>query len=136
PTAIAAFAVLVVGLASAAAGDGPVATTPTTAEPPAAEVVGSPTPSPAPCACSVLIVYADTHGPPDQLQSALWAEPGISSVTLFDGNAATPTLTQLQGYDIVVPYSNSPFANATTLGNNLADYVDGGGVVVQMGFCF
>jgi hypothetical protein len=28
------------------------------------------------------------------------------------------------------------FNNATTLGNNLADYVDGGGLVVQLGFSF
>ena len=30
--------------------------------------------------------------------------------------------------------SNFPFLDADTLGNNLADYVDGGGVVVQYGF--
>src|SRR5262249_17462278 len=46
----------------------------------------------------------------------------------------TPTLAQLQAYQIVVPYSNFPFADDTTLGNNLADYVDAGGVVVQYGF--
>ena len=43
---------------------------------------------------------------------------------------------ELQAYDGVVPFSNSPFADADTLGNNLADYVDGGGVVVQTGFSF
>ena len=48
--------------------------------------------------------------------------------------AGTPTLAQLQAYQIVVPYSNFPFFDADTLGNNLADYVDGGGVVVQYGF--
>ena len=37
-------------------------------------------------------------------------------------------------YEIVVPYSNFPFLDGDTLGNNLADYVDGGGVVVQYGF--
>ena len=39
----------------------------------------------------------------------------------------------------MVPLSNiasSGFQDATTLGNNLADYVDGGGVVVQHGFTF
>jgi hypothetical protein len=33
-----------------------------------------------------------------------------------------------------VPFSNSPFLDGVTLGNNLADYVDGGGIVVQYGF--
>ena len=33
----------------------------------------------------------------------------------------------------MAPYSNFPFLDAATLGNNLADYVDGGGVVVQYG---
>ena len=47
---------------------------------------------------------------------------------------ARPPWAQLQQYEIVVPYSNSPFLDADTLGNNLADYVDGGGVVVQYGF--
>src|SRR5207237_1020749 len=41
-----------------------------------------------------------------------------------------PTLAQLQAYQIVVPYLNFPFADATAMGNVLADYIDGGGVVV------
>jgi hypothetical protein len=81
----------------------------------------------------VLIVYADTAAP-TQLQSEILAEPGVAAVDLFDAQAGTPTLGQLQQYQIVVPYSNFPFLDADTLGNNLADYVDGGGVVVQYGF--
>ena len=56
------------------------------------------------------------------------------TVDLFDATSGTPTLAQLQQYQIVVPFSNSPFLDADTLGNNLADYVDGGGIVVQYGF--
>ena len=78
----------------------------------------------------MLIVYSD-DGPPTQLQSEILAEPNVTAVDLFDGQAGTPTLAQLQAYQIVVPYSNFPFFDADTLGNNLADYVDGGGVVVQ-----
>ena len=69
--------------------------------------------------------------------SASVADPGrtgVTAVDLFDAQAGTPTLAQLQQYQIVVPYSNFPFLDADTLGNNLADYVDGGGVVVQYGF--
>jgi Dockerin type I domain/Kelch motif len=85
------------------------------------------------CQFKVLIVYADTAAP-TQLQMEIQAESGVTAVDLFDAQAGTPTLAQLQQYDIVVPYSNFPFADATTLGNNLADYVDGGGIVVQYGF--
>jgi hypothetical protein len=91
------------------------------------------------CLCEgarVGIAYADTGGAPSQLRAALLAEPGITSVDLFNANTGTLTVAQLQDYDIIVPFSNSGFNNATTLGNNLADYVDGGGLVVQLGFSF
>jgi N-acetylneuraminic acid mutarotase len=88
------------------------------------------------CPLNVLIVYADSTGAPTQLQSEVLAESGVTAVDLFDGAAGTPTLAQLQAYKIVVPFSNTPFSDATTLGNNLADYVDGGGIVVQHGFSF
>jgi hypothetical protein len=91
------------------------------------------TPTPTPCHFQVLIVYAD-NGLPTQLQSEILAEPNVTAVDLFDGGFGTPTLAQLQQYNIVVPYSNNPFQDADTLGNNLADYVDGSGIVVQYGF--
>jgi hypothetical protein len=83
----------------------------------------------------VLIVYADT-GVPTQLQSEILAEPDVVSCDLFDAQTGTPDLSLLQQYEIVVPFSNFPFADPTTLGNNLADYVDGDGIVVQYGFAF
>src|SRR5262245_33726148 len=104
---------------------------------PATGSVSTPAP-PAPfCgAHRVLIAYADRSGAPAPPRTAILAEPGVAAVDFFNANAGTPTLTQLRQYDIVVPYSNSTFADATTLGNNLADYVDAGGVVVQNGFSF
>ena len=60
----------------------------------------------------------------------------FSAVDLFDARVGTPTLAQLQQYDIVMPFSNGPFADDITLGDNLADYVDGGGVVVQCAMSF
>ena len=101
---------------------------------------GTPTPTPTPtatpggCQFHVVIVYADTDGLPTQLQSEIQAEPNVVAVDLFDATVGTPTLGQLQQYEIVVPFSNSPFLDGDTLGNNLADYVDGGGIVVQHGF--
>jgi N-acetylneuraminic acid mutarotase len=103
---------------------------------------GTPTPTPTPtptgtpggCQFHVLIVYADSDGTPSQLQSQIQAQPNVVAVDLFDATSGTPTLAQLQAYQIVVPFSNSPFLDGVTLGNNLADYVDGGGIVVQYGF--
>jgi hypothetical protein len=56
------------------------------------------------------------------------AKPRV--VDNFDATAGTPTLAQLLQYQIVVPFSNCGYADGTTLGNNLADYLDAGGVVI------
>jgi hypothetical protein len=93
----------------------------------------TPTPIPGPCQFQVLIVFADA-GPPIQFQTEIQAEPNVTAVDLFDASASTPTLDQLQQYDIVVPFGDTMFFNSRELGNNLADYVDGGGIVVQYGF--
>ena len=108
--------------------------TPTASPTPTATATATGTPGG--CQFHVLIVYADSDGPPTQLQSEIQAEPNVVAVDLFDATAGTPTLAQLQQYQIVVPLGNSPFLDGDTLGNNLADYVDGGGIVVQYGFSF
>jgi hypothetical protein len=84
----------------------------------------------------VLIAYADGNGLPTQLQTQLLSEPGIMAADIFNAGVITPSLILLQQYDIVVPFSISPFADGATLGNNLADYVDGGGIVIQHGISF
>jgi hypothetical protein len=95
----------------------------------------TPTPTPTcPPTFRVLIVYSDSAGLPTGLQNQILAEPDVTGVDLFNAASGTPTLAQLQAYDIVVPYSSSNFSNSTAIGDNLADYVDGGGVVVQYGF--
>jgi hypothetical protein len=88
------------------------------------------------CQFHVLIVYADSIGLPTQLEAEILAEPSVIGVDLFDASIGTPTVAELQQYDIIVPFSNDAFLDADTLGNNLADYVDGGGIVVQYGFSF
>ncbi len=116
----------IVEVSDCGAGGGTPTPTPT--------ATSTPTGTPGPCSFRVLIVYADSEGPPTQLQSEVQAEPNVVAVDLFDAAVGTPTLAQLQQYNIVVPFSNSPFLDGDTLGNNLADYVDGGGIVVQYGF--
>ena len=77
----------------------------------------------------MLLVYADSI-PPDILTTRLLADPDVTAVDQFDARADTPTLSELQQYDIVYAFSNDPYADGASLGNNLADYQDGGGVVV------
>jgi len=111
----------------------PVSHTPTSASGPLGVTTPTPTPTPGPCQFQVLIVFADAV-PPTQFQTEIQAEPNVIAVDLFDASNATPTLGQLQQYDIVVAFGNTMFIDSRTLGNNLADYVDGGGIVVQYGF--
>ena len=57
-------------------------------------------------------------------------------VDTFDLRSATPTLAELQAYDAVLVFTAWPVVDETILGNRLADYVDGGGGVVQAAFSF
>lgn len=100
---------------------------------PSPSATPSPSPPPHPCQLKVLIVYADDRAPAE-FQWEIQNQPNVAAVDLFNARDGTPTLAQLQQYDVVVPTSFSIFQDADALGNNLADYVDGGGVVVQHGF--
>ena len=88
------------------------------------------TPTPGPCTFQVLIAYADIGGQPTVIQNEILAEPGVTAVDLFDAFSGTPTLAQLQQYNIVFAFSNNFWNDAVAMGNVLADYEDAGGVVV------
>src|SRR5262245_46748797 len=90
----------------------------------------TPAPTPGPCHLKVLIAYADLNRPPSPLVDLIMAESGVTQVDLFDAYSSTPTLAQLQQYDIVFAFSSYPWNDAVAMGNVLADYEDGGGVVV------
>jgi len=97
---------------------------------------GTPSPTPTatptgtPCQFNVLIVYSDLKVQPVTLHDQIAAEPDVVTVDYFDAQASTPTLAQLQPYNIVVSFSNSSYADAVGMGNVLADYADAGGTVV------
>jgi uncharacterized repeat protein (TIGR02543 family) len=59
-----------------------------------------------------------------------------SSVTTFDTSTGTPTASTLAAQDLVVSLGDdcSPYKDQATWGNRLADYVDGGGVVLQAAY--
>jgi len=57
----------------------------------------------------------------------------FDEVRIFNALLETPSLAQLERYDSLLVWSNRDFANAETLGNTLADFVDrGGGVVLSI----
>lgn len=83
-------------------------------------------------AINVGLVYADNL---NLEVSAYLASTGLlGSVTYVDAKYSTPTLAQLNAYDSVLVWGHHGFADNVTLGNNLADYVDGGGGVVLCPF--
>jgi hypothetical protein len=90
----------------------------------------TPTPTPGPCQFRVLIAYADIGGLPTMIQDQILAEPDVIAVDLFDAFSGTPTLALLEQYDIVYAFSNNAWNDAVAMGDVLADYQDGGGVVV------
>ena len=70
------------------------------------------------------------------LQNQILAEPDVIAVDLFDAFSGTPDLALLQQYDIVYAFSNNAWNNAVAMGDVLADYEDGGGVVVVSTFAW
>ncbi|HMS54347.1 MAG TPA: hypothetical protein PKA27_03010 [Fimbriimonadaceae bacterium] len=66
-------------------------------------------------------------------QAKLVSTNMFATVDIIHAGTSTPLVSQLSDYDAVMVWSNTNFQNSTTLGDNLADYVDaGGGVVVTM----
>ena len=103
---------------------------------PTATIAATATPTASPtCTPSfrVLIAYSYIGGPPTTLQNQILAE-GVTAVDLFDASSGTPTLAQLEQYDIVVAFSTNSYSDAVAMGNVLADYADAGGIVVGLNF--
>ena len=89
-----------------------------------------------PGALKVLILEAQCNPnmPPTKLREQILAQPGVTSVDFFDGGEATPTDAQLSAYDVVVSIGECSWKEQTAVGNNLADYQDQGGIVVDAAF--
>lgn len=85
-------------------------------------------------ACNVLMVVADDDLYGSPIQSLLQAYGDLGTVDLFDAINGTPTLVDLQAYDVVLTWLNYSYNNPTALGNALADYIDAGGKVINLMF--
>jgi hypothetical protein len=82
-----------------------------------------------------LIVEAmcNPSAPAATLRDQIRGESGGASVQLFDGAAATVSVAQLSSYDVVVAIGDCSWLDPIAMGDNLADFQDGGGVVVGAG---
>jgi hypothetical protein len=83
---------------------------------------------------NVLVLSADCGNPDATLVGQIGAQPGISSVTFFDGGSGTPSLAAMETYTGIVALSNCAWADPTAVGNNLAAYESAGGKVVAFNF--
>lgn len=59
---------------------------------------------------------------------------GIVAADTFLTNAGTPTLAELQSYDAVLVFTDAGAADPVAFGDNLGQYIDGGGAVVDATF--
>jgi hypothetical protein len=70
------------------------------------------------------------------LATAIQAQPGVAKVTTFDTSAGTPSAAVLKAQSLVVSLGDTcnGYKDAATWGNELADYADGGGAVLQAAY--
>ncbi len=75
---------------------------------------------------------------PKRLAGQVAAFPDVAAVDLVSTGegkgGATPTAAQLAGYDLVVSIGDGNYIDSIGWGNALADYADGGGVVVATAY--
>jgi hypothetical protein len=65
---------------------------------------------------------------------AIAAEPGVATVDTFDTSTGTPSPAVLATYDLVVSVGDSSYNDPVAWGNELADYLDAGGAVIQFAY--
>jgi hypothetical protein len=82
--------------------------------------------------CKPRVIFVSAVGNPyaDEIINTQLGTGAFDKFDLFDAQIGTPTLAQLQQYDVALAISNSTFQDPVQLGNVLADYFDGGGRVV------
>src|SRR2546423_9430686 len=96
-------------------------------------VVGVGSAAASPGAYRVLVINADST-PAATLRTQIAAQPGVAQVDHFNGTDAVVTPSQLASYDLVVSMSDSDYFESTAFGNELADFVDAGGVVFELAY--
>ena len=80
------------------------------------------------------VLYAPSESDDAGYRAQMAAQLG-GTCDFFDARVATPSLSQLEGYDCVLTWANYLYFDNVGFGNNLADYVDAGGHVILGAFC-
>lgn len=85
----------------------------------------------------VLVVHNSSSPSIDSIVPALLGTGDFASVTLFDGGASVPQLSTLEAADAILLANQSTWLEASTLGDVMQQYFDGGGRVVgtALSFC-
>jgi hypothetical protein len=65
---------------------------------------------------------------------AIAAEPGVATVDTVNTSTSTPSAATLATYDLVVSVGDSDYSDPVAWGNELADYLDAGGAVIQFAY--
>ena len=82
----------------------------------------------------LLLAADDDNGGSSPILDMLLTYGDLESITLFDPRNSTPTLEELQAYNVVVVWANYSFLDPYAIGDVLADYVDAGGKVIDLNF--
>jgi len=83
---------------------------------------------------SVLLVESICSTYAANVIAGLDATGQVGTITDFDASTATPTASDFDGIDVAYVVSDDPWADSAALGDVLADFVDGGGRVVESTF--
>lgn len=86
-----------------------------------------------PGAYKILLAEAFPEGA-KKLAAQLATFPEVTTVDFANTELESPSAAQLAPYDAVVSIGDNSYFNEATWGNALADYIDGGGVVVQAAY--
>jgi len=85
----------------------------------------------------VMIAHSDiTIEEAYEVRDSLISYGVADSVAIVYARSYTPTVAEMEPYDCVICWPNYTYFNAAQFGDNLADYVDGGGAVVLPEFNF
>ena len=79
-------------------------------------------------------LYCPSEGDDPGMRAAIDAVYGSAS-DYYDATGGTPDVATLAAYDAVWTWANFAYADNVLMGDNLAQYADGGGLVVLGAFC-
>lgn len=91
------------------------------------------TTSATPCQIDLLVLSGGDFDDTQVVADMFASTPGVTTATFFFVNQ-TPGLATLRQYDVVLLFADGLFDETTTLGNELAQYVQAGGNVVMGSF--